>query len=204
MQPYVNREAAGRALAEALRTYANQPNVTVLALPRGGVPVARAVADALHAPMDVLLVRKLGVPWQPELAFGAIAEGGARVINETFGLRPEQVERVVAEEQAELDRRAQVFRGDKPPAEVRRRVILVVDDGLATGSTMEAAIRSLRQRGAGKIVVAVPVGPPDTCNRLRSLADEVVCLDQPEPFDAVGVWYEDFHQMTDNEVRALL
>ena len=204
MQPYVNREAAGRALAEALRTYANQPNVTVLALPRGGVPVARAVADALHAPMDVLLVRKLGVPWQPELAFGAIAEGGARVINETFGLRPEQVERVVAEEQAELDRRAQVFRGDKPPAEVRRRVILVVDDGLATGSTMDAAIRSLRQRGAGKIVVAVPVGPPDTCNRLRSLADEVVCLDQPEPFDAVGVWYEDFHQMTDNEVRALL
>ncbi|MFM2123960.1 MAG: hypothetical protein RL328_411, partial [Acidobacteriota bacterium] len=161
-------------------------------------------ADALHVPMDLLLVRKLGVPWQPELAFGAIAEGGGRVIHETFGLRPEQVERVVAAEQAELERRAYVFRGNKPPAEVKGRTVLLVDDGLATGATMEAGVRALRQAGAGKIVVAVPVGPSDTCRALQREADEVICLEQPEPFDAVGAWYEDFHQMTDEEVRVLL
>ena len=204
MRRYLNREDAGQALAEALRPYADQPNVTVLALPRGGVPVARVVADALHLPLDVLLVRKLGLPWQPELAFGAIAEGGARVLSPTLAPSPDQAERVITEEQAELDRRAHAFRGGKAPAEVKGRTILLVDDGLATGSTAQAAIRTLRQRGAGKIVVAVPVGPPDTCRAMQSEADEVLCLEQPHPFEAVGLWYEDFHQMTDAEVRALL
>lgn len=208
MRLYPNREAAGQALGQALRDYADRPDVTVLALPRGGVPVARAVADALHAPLDVLLVRKLGVPWQPELAFGAIAEGDSRVVNESFvqscGLRPEQVDQVIAEEQAELARRSGAFRGDRAPADVKNRTILVVDDGLATGSTMQAAVRALRRRGAGQIIVAVPVGPPSTCALIRAEADEVVCLEQPEPFDAVGVWYVDFHQMTDEEVRSIL
>lgn len=208
MSIYSSREAAGRALAQALRNYADQADVLVLALPRGGVPVARIVADALHVPLDVVLVRKLGVPWDPEFALGAIAEGDARVVDESIvrslGIRPDQIERVLAAEQAELARRAAAFRGDRPPADVKNRTILVVDDGLATGSTMLAAVRALRQRGAGKIIVGVPVGPPSTCRMLAQEADEVVCLDQPEPFEAVGSWYEDFRQVTDDEVRALL
>ncbi len=208
MRIYPNREEAGQSLGQALRKYADQPDVLVLALPRGGVPVARIVAESLHAPLDVVLVRKLGVPWDPELAFGAIAEGDARVVDEyavrALGIRPEQIERVVSAEQVELARRASAFRGDRPPADVKNRTILVVDDGLATGSTMLAAVRALRQRGAGKIVVAVPVGPPYTCAMLAREADEVLCLDQPEPFEAVGAWYADFRQVTDDEVRALL
>lgn len=208
MLPYADRRAAGRELALELRNYAGRRDVLVLALPRGGVPVGRAVADALDVPMDLLLVRKLGVPWQPELAFGAIAEGGAQYSDEVFvrsaGLTPDQIDRVVVQERLELARRAATFRGERAAPDVRQKTILLVDDGLATGSTMEAAVRALKAHGAGKVVVAVPVGPRATCALLARDADEVVCLEHPEPFDAVGAWYRDFHQMTDNEVRALL
>lgn len=208
MLPYADRRAAGRELAHALRSYADREDALVLALPRGGVPVAREVADALHVPMDLLLVRKLGVPWQPELAFGAIAEGGARYIDEAFvraaGLLPDQVERVIAQESDELARRADAFRGLRSAPGVRQRTVILVDDGLATGSTMEAAVRALKAQGVGRVIVAVPVGPRSTCAALQRDADEVLCLEQPEPFDAVGAWYRDFHQMTDDEVRALL
>jgi putative phosphoribosyl transferase len=180
----------------------------VLALPRGGVPVARVIADELELPLDLLLVRKLGLPWQPELAFGAIAEGGTCVLDqaliESCGLRKEQIQRVVDAERGELARRAEALRGSDAVVPVDGRTVIVVDDGLATGSTMRAAVQALRNRGAGRIVVAVPVGPPSTCRALAREADAVVCPLQPEPFEAVGLWYAEFPQLSDEDVRASL
>jgi len=208
-----NREEAGRLLAQALATYEGRPNLVVLGLPRGGVPVARIVADFLGAPMDVFLVRKLGVPWQPELGFGAITETpGAyppvRVIDqrlvEECALTPKVIEDIIAREQRELDRRSRLYRGTGSLVDIHGREVIIVDDGLATGSTMLAAVRALRQQGAKRIVVAVPVGPPGTCDALRREADEVVCLSSPEPFDSVGTWYEDFTQVPDREAQHAL
>jgi predicted phosphoribosyltransferase len=203
-----DRAAAGRALATELTEYADRPDVVVLALPRGGVPVAFEVAQALHAPLDVFLVRKLGVPGHQELAMGAIASGGIRVLNEAVVRElviPDEIIQVyAAEEQRELQRRERAYRGDRPSPPVRGRTVVLVDDGLATGSSMMAAVAALRRQRPARLVVAVPVGASDTCNALREVADEVVCARTPEPFHAVGVWYEDFAQTTDEEVRELL
>ena len=210
---YRNREEAGRLLAQELAKYEGRPDLVVLGLPRGGVPVARIVADFLGAPMDVFLVRKLGVPWQPELGFGAIAETPGsdppvRVIDSGLvrecELTPESIEDIAAREQREIERRSRVYRGDHTLIEVKGREVIIVDDGLATGSTMLAAVRALRQQKARRIIVAAPVGPPATCDSLRREADEVVCLSSPEPFISVGNWYEDFTQVTDREVQKAL
>jgi putative phosphoribosyl transferase len=208
-----NREEAGRLLAQALAEYVGRPDLVVLGLPRGGVPVARIVADFLGAPMDVFLVRKLGVPWQPELGFGAIAETAGtdppvRVIDQGLvrecELTPEVIEEIAAREQREIDRRSRLYRGTRSLVDIHGREVIIVDDGLATGSTMLAAVRALRHQGAKRIVVAVPVGPPSTCDAMRREADEVVCLSSPEPFYSVGTWYEDFTQVTDREVQHAL
>jgi predicted phosphoribosyltransferase len=195
-------------LAEKLRTYANRLDVIVLALPRGGVPVAYEVATALRAPLDVFLVRKLGVPGYEELAMGAVATGGVRVLNEEIvqGLRiPDYViDAVAAWELQELARRERVYRGDRPQPNVRGATVILVDDGLATGATMFAAIKALRQQQPAQIVVAVPTAAPKTCDEMRTQADDVVCAITPEPFHSVGLWYEDFSQTTDEEVRELL
>jgi putative phosphoribosyl transferase len=203
-----DRTEAGRLLAEKLAAYANRPNVQVLALPRGGVPVAYQVARALHAPLDVFLVRKLGVPGHEELAMGAIASGGAHVLNEdvvqALGISQDVLASVAAEELQELERRERAYRGNRPPPDVRGRTVILVDDGLATGSTMRAAIAALRQQGPRRIVVAVPVAAPETCAELQAEADAVVCGATPEPFFSVGLWYHDFSQTRDQEVRDLL
>lgn len=203
-----DRRDAGRQLAAILDAYADRTGVTVLGLPRGGVPVAAQVAAALHAALDVLVARKLGVPGQPELAMGAIAEGGAQVRHHDLiadiGLSSQEVDRVVAVQQIELERRVHLYRGNRAPAPLRDRTVILVDDGLATGATMEAAIASVRRHGPREVVVAVPVGAGDTCRRLRALADAVVCLRCPGHFGAVGQWYDDFAQTTDAEVTALL
>jgi putative phosphoribosyl transferase len=203
-----DRSEAGRVLAEKLASYANRPDVLVLALPRGGVPVAFEVARALHAPLDVFLVRKLGLPGQEELAMGAIATGGTRVLNEEvvnkLNVPPEVIDGVAAQEQRELSRREHDYRDARPAPEVRGRIIILVDDGLATGSTMRAAVAALRQQGPARIVVAVPVGAPETCTDLRYEADETVCAETPQPFYAVGAWYHDFSQTSDEEVRDFL
>jgi predicted phosphoribosyltransferase len=205
---FLDRSDAGRRLAVSLQHYARRQDVTILALPRGGVPVGYEVAHALQAPLDVFLVRKLGVPGHEELAMGAIASGGVRVVNRDVVLElgiPEQaIERVAAREQAELERREREYRGNRPPPELRGRTAILCDDGLATGSTMRAAVASLRQQEAGRIVVAVPVAAARTCNVLRSEVDELVCLMTPAYFQAVGEWYEDFQQTGDDEVRELL
>ena len=210
---YRNREEAGRLLAQELAQYEGRQDLAVLGLPRGGVPVARIVADFLGAPLDVFIVRKLGVPWQPELGFGAIAETPGsdppvRVLDSGLvkecELSPEMIEEIAAREQGEIDRRSHVYRGDHTLIEVKGREVIIVDDGLATGSTMLAAVRALRQQKAKRIVVAVPVGPPGTCAALGREADEVVCLSSPEPFFSVGSWYEDFTQVTDREVQKAL
>ncbi len=199
-----NRIEAGRLLAQALAKYEGRPNLVVLGLPRGGVPVARIVADFLGAPLDVFLVRKLGVPWQPELAFGAITET-VRVIDAGLvrecELTPSVIDEIAAREQREIDRRSRLYRGTRSMMEIHGKEVIIVDDGLATGSTMLAAVRALRQQGAKRILVAVPVGPPGTCDALRREADEVVCLSSPEPFYSVGTWYEDFTQVSDREVQ---
>ncbi|MEX0887528.1 MAG: phosphoribosyltransferase [Phycisphaeraceae bacterium] len=207
---YRDREHAGEVLGEALRErgYAGRNDVLVLALPRGGVPVAREVARTLHAPLDVMLVRKLGVPGHEELAMGAIASGGARVLNEQvveqFGITDETVAVVAAREGRELARREQAYRGGRAdPAAVGRCVVLV-DDGLATGSTMEAAVVAVRQRGPRELVVAVPVAPAETCRRLEQRVDAVVCPLTPADFAGVGQWYERFDQTTDEQVRGIL
>ena len=190
------------------RADAGRGDVTVLALPRGGVPVGYEVALALGAPLDVFLVRKLGVPGQEELAMGAIATGGVRVVNdavvEELGIAPDVIEAVAAREQEELERRERAYRGERPAPDVSGRVVILVDDGLATGSTMRAAARALRKLGPARIVVAVPVAPREACAALRPEADEVVCAETPESFKGVGRWYDDFSQTTDEEVRALL
>jgi predicted phosphoribosyltransferase len=206
--PFQDRIQAGRALAERLSKYANRSDVVVLALPRGGVPVGFEVAHALHAPLDVFLVRKLGVPGQPELAMGAIATGGVQVLNEdvvrVLDIPEEVIDSVAAREQRELERRESLYRDDRPPLEVADRIVILIDDGVATGSTMKAAVAALRRRHASRIVVAVPVGAGETCDELRATADEVICLLRPERFYAVGLWYEDFSQTSDAEVRDLL
>ncbi len=203
-----DRSSAGRQLAARLQRYANRSDVVVLALPRGGVPVGFELACALNAPLDVFVVRKLGVPGMEELAMGAIASGGVRVINEDLVRRleipRETIEIVMAEQQEELQRRERAYRDDREPPDVHDHVVILVDDGLATGSTMRAAVLALRKRRPARIVVAVPVGAPDTCAALQEVADEVVCAHTPDPFFAVGTWYDDFTQTTDEEVRELL
>jgi putative phosphoribosyl transferase len=206
--PFRDRTEAGRRLAEKLARYAGLPDSIVLALPRGGVPVAYQVAMALNAPLDAYLVRKLGVPGHEELAMGAIATGGVRVlvpeVIREAGVPEQVVERVTQQELRELERRERAFRGDRPPPEVQGRTVILVDDGLATGATMRAAVTALKQQRPGRIVVAVPTAAPQTCESLRHEVDEVVCAIMPEPFYAVGLWYDDFAQTTDDEVRALL
>jgi putative phosphoribosyl transferase len=207
-QRFRDRADAGRRLAKSLDMYANRPDVLVLALPRGGVPVAFEVAHALDAPLDVFLVRKLGVPGHEELAMGAIASGGVRVVNEdiiaAYDIAPEEIESVAAAEERELERRERRYRGDRPFPDVAGRTVILVDDGLATGSTMRAAVAALRQEHPTRVVVAVPTAAPETCEEFRSEVDDIVCATTPEPFYAVGLWYEDFSQTTDDEVRELL
>src|SRR5881398_2244811 len=205
---FPNRVEAGRLLGVKLSKYAGRDDVIVLGLPRGGVPVAYEVACALRVPLDVFIVRKLGVPGFEELAVGAIASGGVRVLNEDVARAlpnaDEIIEAVTAKETAELQRREQSYRDGRPAPELRDKTIILVDDGLATGATMRAAVKALRQRGAAKIVVAVPVGPPDTCHEIEEQTDETICLSTPEFFQAVGQYYEDFSQTTDEDVRELL
>lgn len=205
---FQDRRDAGRRLAADLAACASLPDLRVLALPRGGVPVAFEVARALDAPLDVFVVRKLGLPGHEEFAMGAIATGGVVLLNEqvvrSAGVSNEVVESVLAGERRELDRRERRYRGDRPPPDVKGNSIILVDDGLATGSTMLAAVAALRQERPARIVVAVPVAAPDTCDALRAVADEVICSVTPEPFHAVGLWYDDFSQTTDEEVHELL
>lgn len=206
--PFADRTEAGQRLAKALSAYAGRQDLLVLALPRGGVPVAWEVAQALGAELDLMIVRKLGVPWQPELALGAIASGGARVLNQdvvsTLGLSEQAIEEIARKEAQELARRERAYRGERPFPEVYGRTVILVDDGLATGATMRAAVAALKQLQPTAIVVAVPVAPPDTVAKLREEVDEVVCLATPENFYAVGQWYVDFSQISDEEVRKLL
>lgn len=206
---FLHRRDAGRQLAARLfPEYHDRPGMLVLGLARGGVPVAFEVASALRLPLDVLIIRKLGLPGHRELAMGAIASGGVQVLNEEVLRRIPDAAAVVAEvaaaEQCELERREREYRGGRPPAEVRAKVVIVVDDGLATGASMRAAVRALRQRQAARLVVAVPVGSPESCQRLSAEADEVICLCTPVEFSAVGEVYDDFSQTTDDEVRNLL
>jgi putative phosphoribosyl transferase len=208
MRAYGDRREAGRELAEHLRSYAGREDAIVLALPRGGVPVGYELAEALGLPLDVFVVRKLGTPGHRELAMGAIASGGVRVLNEevTDSLRigKEDIDRVAREEEQELRRRDALYRGERPMPSLKDRVAILVDDGLATGSSMRAAVQAVRQLGPSRVVVAVPVGASETCHDLRALADEVVCGRTPYPFSAVGQWYRNFDQTTDEEVRHLL
>lgn len=203
-----DRVDAGRQLAALLSRYADRPEAIVLGLPRGGVPVAFEVARALHLPLDVFIVRKLGVPGHEELAMGAIASGSVRVLNDEVirHLRISQmvIDSVSAYEAEEIARRERVYRDDLPPPRIAGRTVILVDDGLATGSTMKAAVAALRTQGASRIVVAVPVAPGSTWREFHTIADEIVCLRMPEDFWAVSVWYEDFRQTTDDEVRDLL
>jgi putative phosphoribosyl transferase len=205
---YENRREAGRKLAQRLLRYADRSDVIVLGLPRGGVPVAFEVARALDAPLDVFLVRKLGVPGHRELAMGAIASGGVRVLNEEIvsglGLSAEAIDRVAARERQELERRERAYRVAESVTDVRDRVAILVDDGLATGASMKAAVDALRARGPSRIVVAVPVAPPETCAEFDDDVDEVVCAATPRPFFGVGAWYREFPQTTDAEVKELL
>jgi predicted phosphoribosyltransferase len=205
---FSNRTEAGKLLAERLRGYAGRDDVVVLGLPRGGVPVAYEVARELDAPLDVYVVRKLGVPGHEELALGAIATGGVRVLNkeliERLNLPAEWVEAIDAKERRELERRERVYRGERPPPDLAGRVVILVDDGLATGPTMLAAVHAVQQDDPASMVVAVPVAAPEVCSALRSAADEVICALTPQPMRAVGLWYEDFSQTSDEEVRELL
>lgn len=204
--PFRDRVDAGRALAKELGAYAGRTDVVVLALPRGGLPVAHEVARALGAGLDLMIVRKLGFPGQEELAMGAIATGGVLVLNPevTDWVTPQAVDAVARAEQVELERREQLYRGKRPVPTLTDRIVILVDDGLATGSTMRAAITATRRSSPTRIVVAVPVAPAETVQRLRREADEVVCLETPEPFFAIGPWYRDFRQVSDDEVRELL
>lgn len=207
-RPFRNREQAGRALAERLRSYANRSDVVVLALPRGGLPIGAEVAAALRAPLDVFVVRKLGTPGQPELAMGAIASGGVRVLNDDvvqmLNVTNDAIDRVAAVEQQELERRERLYRAGRPLSSIADQVVIFVDDGLATGSTMRAAVKAVRLHRPSKVVVAVPAGAAETCEDFRHEADEVVCVIAPETFNAVGAWYEEFPQISDDEVRDIL
>ena len=203
-----DRAHAGRVLAGRLAHLTGRDDVVVLGLPRGGIPVAHEVARALGAPLDVVLARKLGVPGQPELAMGAVAGGGVRVLNQAVidavGVAPAAIEEAVRREEAELARRDRAYRGDRPQPAVAGRVVVVVDDGLATGATMLAALAALRAQSPARLVSAVPVGAAETCRALAAHADEVVCVTVPRSFRAVGEWYDDFTQTTDDDIRALL
>ncbi|GCE49367.1 putative phosphoribosyltransferase [Thermosporothrix hazakensis] len=205
---YKDRQEAGQTLATHLMQYANRRDVLVLALPRGGVPVAYEVARALHAPLDVFLVRKLGAPGHEELAMGAIASGGIRVLNAgvigTLGIPENTIEQATEREQRELERRTQEYRDNRPMPVLRGKTVILIDDGLATGATMRAAVRAVRQKQPQRVVVAVPVAAPSTCAELAEEVDEMVCVRRPEPFFGVGLWYENFAQTSDDEVRALL
>ena len=205
---FENRREAGAELASRLRQYSNRDDVLVLALPRGGVPVGYEVAEALKAPLDVFVVRKLGTPGHAELAMGAIASGGVRVLNDDvvrwYGIPDRLIDAVADSEQLELERRERTYRGDRPPLSVRGRTVILVDDGLATGSTMRAAVAAVRRLRAGRVIVAAPVGARDTCEAMRLVADDVVCVVSPERFVAVGAWYLDFSETSDDEVRRLL
>lgn len=207
-RPFSDRYDAGRILAESLREYAGRPDVLVLGLPRGGVPVASEVARELGVPFDVFLVRKLGAPGQEELAMGAIASGGVVVINEevveAIRVPWDLVESEIARERMELSRREVLYRGGRRPFDVAGKAVILVDDGLATGSTMRAAVKALRRLHPAKIVVAVPTAAPSTCRDFTHIADVCVCSITPEPFRAVGLWYENFEQISDEEVCALL
>jgi predicted phosphoribosyltransferase len=208
MTIFRDRDAAGPRLAKALHRFAGDPALLVLALPRGGVPVAAPVARALHAPLDVFLVRKLGLPGDEEFAMGALASGGVRVLNdevvEAYGVAPAAIETVTSRESAELARREALYRAGRPPLEAKDRSVILVDDGVATGSTMFAAIQALRAMSPKRLVVAVPVAPPSTLRELETRADEVVCLEAPEPFYAIGRFYQVFDQTSDEEVRRAL
>ena len=204
---FANRQEAGKMLAKALSGYSSN-NLLILALPRGGVPVAYEVAMTLLAPMDLWLVRKLGVPGHEELAFGALAVGDICVLNEEIvnqlNISQVVVDTVIARERQELERRNSLYRKGNPPPFVERKTVIIIDDGLATGATMRAAVSSLRQARAGRIIVAVPVGAAPTCRKIEKEADELICLHTPEPFYGVGRWYVDFSQTTDEEVLAIL
>jgi len=207
-QPFRDRREAGRVLASLLKTFAGRDDVVVLALPRGGVPVAYEVASALGAPLDVFLVRKLGTPGHRELAMGAIASGGVRVLNDDvvrwYGISESAIESVAREEAAELERRERAYRDGRPAPELTNRSVILVDDGLATGSTMRAGAQAVRLHRPARVVVAVPVGARQTCSEIAAVADEVICARMPEPFTAVGQWYLNFDQTDDDEVRELL
>ena len=208
MVKFLDRRDAGRQLAEKLASYADDPGVLVLGLPRGGVPVAYEVACSLHAQLDVFVVRKLGVPGHRELAMGAIASGGMRVLNsdviKALGIGPSAVESVAAAELLELVRQQRTYRGNAPPPKLSGRTVIVVDDGLATGSTMRAVVGTLRQSNPAGIIVAVPVAAAETARRIRQEADGVICLCEPPDFHAVSTWYDDFSQTSDEEVRKFL
>lgn len=205
---FQNRSDAGRQLAKRLLAYKDQPDVLVLGLPRGGVPVAYELARALHAPLDIFIVRKLGVPGHSELAMGAISSGGGQVLNvqvvDALGIERAAIETVASREWHEIERRERLYRKNKAPARIEDRVVILTDDGLATGSTMLAGIKALRHLNPRTLVAAVPVAPPMTCSEISSWVDEMVCLAQPDDFYSVGQWYEDFTQTSDEEVCALL
>jgi putative phosphoribosyl transferase len=205
---FKNRMHAGKQLAKPLAAYARHPDAIVLALPRGGVPVGSAVADALEVPLDVMLVRKLGVPWHRELAMGAVASGGQRVLAsevvDMLGIDQETIDTVTQRELLEIERREKLYRSGRPALPLQDRTVILVDDGLATGSTMLAAVQAVRREHPARVIVAVPVAASDTCRKLGAEADGIVCLRTPEPFYAVGLWYEDFMQTTDEEVIQLL
>ncbi len=207
-QPFADRREAGRALAVKLRHHAGRDDVVVLALPRGGVPVAYEVAEALGAPLDLFLVRKLGTPGHEELAMGAIASGGVRVLNNDvigwYSVSPAAIDAVARAEQRELERREEAYRDGRQPLPLANRTVILVDAGLATGYTMRAAVEAVRQSNPTRVVVAVPVGSAETCQEFSVVADEIVCGRMPESFRAVGQWYRDFEQTTDDEVRQLL
>jgi putative phosphoribosyl transferase len=206
--PYRNRQEAGKYLAERLATYRDRDDVVVLALPRGGVPVAYEVARALHAPLDVFIVRKIGMPGAEEFAIGAIASGGVRLLDEDviarYGVSRAEVDAMIVAEERELERRERQYRGDRRMPDLTGKTVILVDDGLATGSTMRAAVAALKREGAARIVVAVPVAAPETCDLLEREVDAIVCAVTPQPFYAVGLWYQDFAQTSDREVHDLL
>ena len=207
-EQFANRTEAGKVLATRLAAYANTLNTLVLALPRGGVPVAYEVAIRLHLPLDVMVVRKLGVPGREEMAFGAIASGGVRLLNRetirSWQISKRAIESITAQEQRELERRENAYRDDRPKPVIKGKTILLIDDGLATGATMHAAVTALRQQHPARIVIAVPTAAPSTCAQFRHEVDEIVCAITPDPFEAVGRWYKDFTQTTDDQVRDLL
>ncbi|HTK11183.1 MAG TPA: phosphoribosyltransferase family protein [Ktedonobacteraceae bacterium] len=208
IKQFRDRVEAGKLLAVRLASYSNRPDVLVLALPRGGVPVGYEIAHMLHAPLDVMIVRKLGVPGQEELAMGAIASGGVRVLNydvvHTLGISEAVINEVAAREQRELERRERLYRENRPPCAIRGRIVMLVDDGIATGSTMQAALSVVKQQQPAHVIVAVPIAAAATCDNFVAQGDEVVCVLKPEMLYAIGVWYEQFAQTSDEEVRELL